>query len=144
MKQQGSCSSSALRSTKQLMTPACAHKASQQLLSKLTLEDHQKWGTVSVVVQLLSRVQLLTTPWAAASQAPLSSTISWSLLKSMSIASVLLSNHLILCCPLLLLPSTFPASGSFPTSWLFASGGQTLEFPLQHQSFQWIFRTDFL
>ena len=39
---------------------------------------------------------------------------------------------------------SFPASGSFPMSQLFASGGQVLEFQLQHQSFQWIFRTDFL
>ena len=39
---------------------------------------------------------------------------------------------------------SFPASGSFPMSWLFASGGQVLELQLQHQFFQWIFRTDFL
>ena len=68
---------------------------------------------VVVVVQLLSRVWLLTTPWTVAHQAPLSSTFSRSLLKFMSIESVMLSNHLILCCFLLLLPSTFPASGSF-------------------------------
>ena len=49
----------------------------------------------------------LATPWTAANQAPLSSTISWSLLKFMSVGSVMLSNHLILCCPLLLLPSIF-------------------------------------
>ena len=41
-------------------------------------------------------------------------------------------------------PQSFPASGSFPMSQLFASGGQILEFQLQHQSFQWILRTDFL
>ena len=39
---------------------------------------------------------------------------------------------------------SFPASGSFPMSWLFALGGQIFEFQLHHQSFQWIFRTDFL
>ena len=39
---------------------------------------------------------------------------------------------------------SFPGSGSFPTSWLFVSGGHALELQLQHQSFQWIFRTDFL
>ena len=44
----------------------------------------------------------------------------------MSIESVMPPNHLILCCPLFLLPSVFPASGSFPTSWLFASGGQRI------------------
>ena len=60
-----------------------------------------------VVVQLLSHIQLFETPWTIACQAPLSS-ISWSLLKFISIGSVMLSNHLILCCPLLLLPSIFP------------------------------------
>ena len=48
------------------------------------------------------------TTWTTASQAPLSSTISWNLLRFMSIESVMLSNHLILCHPLLLLPSIFP------------------------------------
>ena len=63
-----------------------------------------------MVVQLLSQcVQLFMTPWTAAHQAPLSSTISQSLLRCMSIESVMLSNHLILCCPLLLLPSIFPS-----------------------------------
>ena len=47
-------------------------------------------------------------PWTAARQAPLSATNSWSLLKFMSIESVMLSNHLSLCCPLLLVPSIFP------------------------------------
>ena len=61
-----------------------------------------------VVVQLLSCVQLFTTPWTAAHQASLSFTTSRSLLKLMSIESVMLSNHLILCHPLLLLPSVFP------------------------------------
>ena len=60
------------------------------------------------VVQLLSRVQLFVTPWTAARQASLSSTISWSLLKLMPIESVKPSNHLILCHPLLL-PSIFPS-----------------------------------
>ena len=59
-------------------------------------------------VQLLSCVQLLVTPWTTACQAPLSFTISWSLLRIMSIESVMPSNHLILCHPLLLLPSIFP------------------------------------
>ena len=77
-------------------------------------------------IQSLSRVQLFATPWTAACQAPLSFTISWSLLKLMSIESVIPSNHLILCHPLLLLPSIFPRSGSFPMSQLFASGGQSI------------------
>ena len=55
----------------------------------------------------------------------LSFTISQSLLKLMSIESVMPSNHLMLCCPLLLLPSIFPASGSFPLSQFLTSGGQS-------------------
>ena len=62
---------------------------------------------VVVVVQSLSHVQLLVTPWAAALQTSLSFTISQSLLKVMSIKSVMPSHHLILCCPPLLLPSVF-------------------------------------
>ena len=61
-----------------------------------------------VVVQPLSRVWLFVTPWTVACQAPLSSTNSWSLLRSTSIESVTQSNHLILSCPLLLLLSIFP------------------------------------
>ena len=56
-----------------------------------------------------SRVWFFVTPWTAACQASLSFTISQSLLKFKSIESVMLSNHLILCCPLLLLPSIFPS-----------------------------------
>ena len=78
-----------------------------------------------IVVQLLSHVQLFVIPWTAALQAFLSFTISQSLLKFMSIESVMPSNHLILCHPFSCLQS-FPASGSFPMSWLFTSGGQTI------------------
>ena len=60
-------------------------------------------------VQLLSRVQLFATPWTTACQASLSITNSWSLPKLMSLESVMPSNRLILCCPLLLLPSIFPS-----------------------------------
>ena len=60
-------------------------------------------------VQLLGRIWLFATPWTAARQASLSITNSWSLLKLMSIESVMPSNHLILCCPLLLPPSIFPS-----------------------------------
>ena len=59
-------------------------------------------------VQSLSRVWLFATPWTAAHQASLSITNPWSLLKLMSVESVMASNHLILC-PLLLLPSIFPS-----------------------------------
>ena len=64
---------------------------------------------VVVIVQWLSRVHIFTTPWTAVHQASLSFTVSQSLLKLMSIELVLLSNHLILCRPLLLLPSIFPS-----------------------------------
>ena len=64
---------------------------------------------VAVVVQSLTYVQLFVTPWTAARQASLSFTISWSLLKLMCIELVMSSNHVILCCPLLLLPSIFPS-----------------------------------
>ena len=65
-------------------------------------------------VQLLSRVRLFATPWIAARQASLSITNSWSLLKLMSIESVMPSSHLILCCPLLLLPPIPPSIRVFP------------------------------
>ena len=63
---------------------------------------------VVVVVQLLSHVWLFTIPWTAEHQASLTFTISWSFFKLMSMESVMPSNHLIFCCPLLLLPSIFP------------------------------------
>ena len=62
-----------------------------------------------VVVQSLSCVQLFATPWTAAQQVSLSFTVAQSLLKFISIESVMPSNHLILCFPLLLLPSIFPS-----------------------------------
>ena len=66
--------------------------------------------------------------WTAACQASLSITNSWSLLKFMSIESVMPFNHLILCRPILLLPSIFPSNrtGSFPMSQFFASGDQSI------------------
>ena len=64
---------------------------------------------ILVIVQLLSQDRLFATPWTAACQAFLSFTISQSLLKLVSIESVMPSNHLIFCRPLLLLPSTFPS-----------------------------------
>ena len=60
-------------------------------------------------VQLLSRVRLFVTPWTAAHQASLSIANSWSLLKLMSMESVMPSNHLILCYPLFLPPAIFPS-----------------------------------
>ena len=78
------------------------------------LKLHRHWFTprsyqlTFVIVQSLSCV-LFVTPWTAAHQASVSFTISWSLLKLMSVESVMPSNHLILCHPLLLLPSIFPS-----------------------------------
>ena len=84
----------------------------------------QVWKIKLLSVQF-SRFQLFVTPWTAACQASLSITNSQSLLKLMSIESVMPSNHLILCRPLLLLPSIFPGSGSFQRSQFFTSGGQS-------------------
>ena len=78
-------------------------------------------------VQLLSHVQLFATPRTAPHQAFLSITNSGSLHKLMSIVSVMPSNHLILCLhPLLLCLQSFPAPGSFPMSWFFTSGCQSI------------------
>ena len=77
-------------------------------------------------VQSLSRVRLFVTPWTAVRQASLSVTNSQSFLKLMSSESVMPSNHLILCRPLLFCPQSFPASGSFQMSQSFASGGQSI------------------
>ena len=70
------------------------------------------------VVQSLSGVWLFVTPWTAAHQSPLSSTISQSLFKFMSIELVMLSNHLTLCHSFSFCLQSFPASESFPISWL--------------------------
>ena len=77
-------------------------------------------------VQSLGRIRLFAIPWTAARQASLSITNSRSLSKPMSIESVMPSNHLILCRPLLLLPSIFPSIRVFPMSELFASGAQSI------------------
>ena len=76
------------------------------------------------VVQSLSCVQLFETPWTAARQTTLSFTISWSLLKLMSIESVMPFNHLILCQPLLLWLPVFPSTRVFSMSQLCASESQ--------------------
>ena len=90
------------------------------------LSEHLLLTQRDVVVQSLSCVQLFATPWTAACQAPLSFTISWSLLRLESIESVMLSNHLILCYPLLISLQSLSASRTFPMSWLFTSGGQSI------------------
>ena len=82
-----------------------------------------------LVVQSLSCVRLFATPLTAACQAFQFFTISQSLLKLISIKSVIPSNHLILCHPLLFLPSVFPSIRVFSKSQLFASGGQSIGVP---------------
>ena len=92
-------------------------------------------------VQLLSRVRLFATPRIAVRQASLSITNSWSLLKLMSIESVIPSNRLILCDPLLLLPSIFPSIRVFsnesvlhirgPKYWSFSASGSVLPMNIQ-------------
>ena len=88
----------------------------QKTLNNQSNLDKEKWSWGNqapwvqfITIQLLSRVRLFATPWTAASQASLSITNSRSLPKPMSIESVMPSNHLILCHPLLLLPSIFPS-----------------------------------
>ena len=83
------------------------------------------WKLVSCCCSF-SRVQLFATPWTAAHQALLFFTISPSLLKLISIESVMPSKHLVLCHPLPLCPQSFTASGSFPMSQLFTSVGQSI------------------
>ena len=95
------------------------------------------WKLV-VVVQSLSHVRLFVTPWTAACQVSLCFTISWSLLKLMSIESVMPSNHLILCHPLLL-PSIFPSIRVFsnelvlPIRWPNGVSASALFLPMNIQ-----------
>ena len=92
------------------------------------------WMTVLYLIFINTSVQFshsvvsdsYATPQTAARWASLSITKSRSLLKLMSIESVMPSNHLIPCCPLLLPTSSFPTSGSFQMSQFFAAGGQSI------------------
>ena len=95
-------------------------------------------------VQSLRHIRLFATPWTAARQASLSITKFQSLLRLMSIELVMLSNHLILCCPFLLLPSIFPSFRVFSNQNSSHQVAKVLAFQLQHQSFQWTPRTDLL
>ena len=100
-------------------------------------------------VQLLSHIQHFATPWTAICQASLSITNSQSLPKPMSIVSVMPSNHLIFCRPLLLLPSIFPSIRVFSNESALCIRWPKYLFQLEHQSFQWTprlvsFRMDWL
>ena len=78
------------------------------------------------VTSLSSHIQLFVTSWTSAHQDPLAFTISWSFLRFKSIELVMLSNHLFFCCPFSFGLQFSPASGSFPMSWLFVLGGQSI------------------
>ena len=105
--------------------------------------DNSKMITIpNIVVQSLSHVQLFVTLWTAAHQASLSFSVSQSLLRLMSIESMMLSNHLILCHPLLL-PSVFPSIKVF-FKCSSHQVAQVSEFHLRHPSFALIFRDDCL
>ena len=100
------------------------------IISEMFIKSHNEMPpythTQFSSVQSLIHVQLFATPWTAAYQASLSITSSWSLLKLMPIKLVMSSNHLILCRPLLLLPSICPSIRVYSKSYLFASGGQSI------------------
>jgi len=94
----------------------------------------------TVVVQSLGHTWLFATPWMAAHQASLSLAISRCSPKFISIESMMPSDHFILCCPLLFLPSIFPSIRVFQSVSSSNQVTKVLELQLQHQSFQWIFR----
>ena len=87
--------------------------------------DGQSYIHFAVIVQPQSYL-ILCDPMNCSTPGFSVLTISWSLLRFMSIELVMLSNHLIFCQPLLLLPSIFHSISSFPVSWLFTSGGQSI------------------
>ena len=99
---------------------------------------------VIIIVLSLSHVWLFATSWTVAHQAPLSSTISRSLLKFMSIELVMPSNHFILCYPFSFSLQSFPASRSVPMSGSSHQVAKVLQLQLYQQSFQWIFMVNFL
>ena len=113
------------------------------ILSKVSQKEKDKYHSS---VQSLSRVRLFATPWTAACQASLSITNSWSLLKLMSIESVMPSNHLIiLCVPFSSHLQSFPALESFLMSQFFTSGSLTSQIskPLQNRLTIWTVRESY-
>ena len=109
------------------------------------LVNNEKCSTPLIICCAVTKSCLTLTHGTAARQAPLSFTISHSLVTFMFIESVMLFNHLILCCPLLLL-SGFPSIRVFYSESAFSirSLCKVLELQLQQQFFHWIFRVDFL
>ena len=114
------------------------------VLVTMKLDDNSKtkysWTNIISSIQLPTCVWLFGMPWTGACQASLSITNSWSLLKLMSIELVML----ILCCPLLFQPSIFLSIRVFSNESVLHIRWPSVGFQFQHQSFQWIFRTDFL
>ena len=94
-------------------SPSFPHQPVWTWCPGFVLQTRIKLKPAFAVVQSLSPVRLFATPWTAALQASLSFTVSWSLLKLMSIELVMPSSHLIPCHPLLLLPSIFPSTRVF-------------------------------
>ena len=110
----------------------CAHIFNQTARRIDCNSLHIQFGTFScilVVVPSLSLVWLFATLWTVAHQVSLSFIISRNLFKLMSMEAVMPSNHLVLCRPLLLLPSIFPSISVLTMSQLFASGGQSMRVP---------------
>ena len=103
-----------------------SHQGRLPLVFKIILIEKKIITSLSMFSSVTQLCPTFATPWTTARQASLYITNTWSLLKLMSIESMMPSSHLILCRSLLLLPSSFPASGSFPMSQLFASGGQSI------------------
>ena len=89
------------------------HESQQDLLCRVSCIFWALFLPYNQSVQSLSHVQLFATSRTASRQASLSITVSWSLFKLVSVESVIPSNHLILCCRLLLLPSIFPSMRVF-------------------------------
>ena len=103
------------------------------ILSKQFEKKFPTWKIQIISVQLVSGVLLFATPWIAACQASLSITNSQSSLKLISVESVMPSNHLILCRPLLFLPSIFPSIGVFSSESVLCIRWPKFQF--QYQSF---------
>ena len=101
-----------MKDTRLLIKKAPIINRNQNEGEKTSVKAHHR--EVFSSVQSLSHVWLFVTTWTAAHQPSLSITKSQSLLKLVSVESVMSSNHLILCCPLLLLPSIFPSIRVFP------------------------------
>ena len=117
----------------------------QVMLTKGLEEIKNRW-TIHSVQFSCSIISNSVTPCTAASQSYLPITKPQNLLKLISIESVIKSKHLILCCsvPFFSCLQNIPESESFPVSQFFNQVAKALELQLQHQSFQWILRTNFL